>query len=238
MTDGSGQAGWHGIWQELLLRNTPFRAAEDEDYQDLLRQLKDLERLFLERPDLGSYYAECMQVSAPPPAAQPVPSGAPLADTVHVSAMQLQLMEDAYYSLRLDQYANSPDNRGWMNLFRRWAWSATFQWHCGQLQSTFSEQFVEFFEKYIRAWESIDQEPIPHPWDVPETPTPAVPYAAQFAAGIRRALERSDKHRRVGGLYLDPGRREAGSPAGRPPGPREQTQHPVDGQRGTDNPDT
>src|SRR4029453_6070241 len=35
----------------------------------------------------------------------------------------LQLMEDVYLELRLEDYHDHIDHRGWMNLFQHWAWS-------------------------------------------------------------------------------------------------------------------
>jgi hypothetical protein len=67
----------------------------------------------------------------------------------HVVAMQLQLMEDTFYTLRLDRYANAPDNSGWVNLFRRWANSSTFQRHASALQTTFSREFMHFYRHYL-----------------------------------------------------------------------------------------
>jgi predicted acylesterase/phospholipase RssA len=39
----------------------------------------------------------------------------------------IQLMEDAYIDLNLEEDFDHPDNRGWMNLFRHWSWSGMFK---------------------------------------------------------------------------------------------------------------
>ena len=79
----------------------------------------------MENPGLHAYYRECMDL---PDDVDPLPAvDVKPIDPVNLIVMQIQLMEDAYFSLRLDQYANARDNRGWMNLFRRWAQSETFQ---------------------------------------------------------------------------------------------------------------
>jgi hypothetical protein len=39
----------------------------------------------------------------------------------------IQLMEDVYHDLHLEQEYEHPDNRGWMNLFKHWAWSRMFR---------------------------------------------------------------------------------------------------------------
>lgn len=185
-----------GPWQDLVIRHSPFRAAEEQDFQELTRQLSALEKLFLETPALRAYYAECMDLST-----EGVPAIARfirrsrqrrlrVPELVHVCAMQIQLMEDVYFSLRLDQYANARDNRGWMNLFRRWGNSATFRKYFKQLRSTFSNDVVDFYCRYIDLCPPIDEAPIPHAWDVTS----------------------ADRQRGVRGVFLDPGRRETGAP--------------------------
>ena len=44
-----------------------------------------------------------------------------------VSLEQARLMEYVFITLNLGRHGNAPDNRGWMNLFRSWARSETFQ---------------------------------------------------------------------------------------------------------------
>ncbi|HEX4664976.1 MAG TPA: patatin-like phospholipase family protein [Chthoniobacterales bacterium] len=39
----------------------------------------------------------------------------------------IQLMEDVYHDLHLEQEFTHPDNRGWINLFKHWAWSRMFR---------------------------------------------------------------------------------------------------------------
>lgn len=39
----------------------------------------------------------------------------------------IQLMEDVYHDLHLEQEYMHPDNRGWINLFKHWAWSRMFR---------------------------------------------------------------------------------------------------------------
>jgi hypothetical protein len=182
-------------WQDLVYRHTPFRPVEDEDFQRLLERSGELERLFLDTPALEGYYRECMGLL---PAGPPTPRRA----SRHVAVMQLQLMEDVYYSLRLDHYANAPDNRGWMNTFRRWGNSPTFISHVAEIDKTFSKAFIDFFHFYVRRWRADD--PVPHPWDL-DVPLDLVRYMGP----TKHALERCDDTKGPG-VFLDPGRREAG----------------------------
>ncbi len=39
----------------------------------------------------------------------------------------IQLMEDIYHDLHLEKECDHPDNRGWINLFKHWAWSHMFR---------------------------------------------------------------------------------------------------------------
>lgn len=39
----------------------------------------------------------------------------------------IQLMEDVFLDLRLDDFYDHPDNSGWINLFRHWSWSNMFK---------------------------------------------------------------------------------------------------------------
>ena len=75
---------------------------------------------------------------------------------VNVIAMQIQLMEDAYFALRLDLYANARDNRGWMNLFRRWGRSDVSTTASVMLHWNYSNDFVTFYCNYIQDWREID----------------------------------------------------------------------------------
>ena len=200
---------WADAWQQLVYEHSPFRAIDDVDFQSLLRQLGELEQLFLTTDDLGAYYAEWE------PSATPAKESSKPELTIHVAAIQLQLMEDAFYSLRLDRYANAPDNRGWMNLFRRWATSPTFRAHVKHLEPTFSRQFVGFYQHYIENWGP--DLPVPHPWDVGAK-------QQAFARATRRAIELC-KQKSGKGIFLDPGRVEAGMRGSYEPVPVKEGQH-------------
>ena len=124
------------------------------------------------------------------------------AEPVNVAAMQIQLMEDTYFALRLDQYANARDNRGWMNLFRRWGRCRIFQNYFRELQSNYSNDFVAFYCNYIQGWDTIDRFPLPHAWDV--GPDLEEQYAHPSAVICWE--------RRAPGLFQDPGRQEIREP--------------------------
>ena len=61
----------------------------------------------------------------------------------------IQLMEDVYLDLDLESYAEHPDNRGWINLFRHWSWSSMFQ-VCWTISAcTFGIRFQHFCEYHL-----------------------------------------------------------------------------------------
>jgi hypothetical protein len=139
-----------------------------------------------------------------------------LTPTDHLALDQLRLMEDAYYVLRLDRHANAPDNRGWMNLFRRWGQARRLNEVLRDYEDLFTLEFFEFYVQYIACYvETIDDHPVPHPWD---------PLGSAVRA---EAADANDCHTRtrhpsdlgtyfpgwagkaVRGIYLDPGLREA-----------------------------
>ena len=197
-------------WDDLRIRHSPFRAANNEQFQSLTKQIADLEKLFLDTPSLRWYYEACMGLSNEPE------DTAGRADPVNVIAMQIQMMEDAYFSLRLDQYANARDNRGWMNLFRRWGNCRTFTQYFHRLKTNYSNDFVAFYCDYIEGWPSIDEYPLPHAWDVQH------PIDGQYAHPSAKICA----ERNAAGLFQDAGRLEAREPDGAPP------EHPTPGQHG------
>jgi hypothetical protein len=205
-------------WDDLLIHHSPFKAADNDQFKELTKSLSELERMVMENPGLHAYYRECMIADD----GSPVPASdvAPI-DPLNLIVMQIQLMEDAYFSLRLDQYANARDNRGWMNLFRRWAQSTTFRRYFQQLQLMYSTDFVTFYCHYIHNWGPIDMQPLPHAWDVMHA-TPSGPHTVAWECQRRGAR----------GFFLDPGRREAREPDDRTKFAPQEPQ-PLSGQRGS-----
>lgn len=61
----------------------------------------------------------------------------------------LQLMENVYLDLDLEEDWNHPDNRGWMNLFKHWTWSSmfmvTFSISCGM----YGARFQRWCERHL-----------------------------------------------------------------------------------------
>jgi hypothetical protein len=87
----------------------------------------------------------------PPPAAGPqVPAVTdPNNLELHMVNEMLQVMEMAWFGLRLDRYHSHPLNRGWMNVFRRWTNARPFQALWPFLRSEYSQEFVRFCERAL-----------------------------------------------------------------------------------------
>lgn len=195
-------------WRELLFEHMPFGVVSTDERERLLRSLRDIERIFSEATDVREldYYQEANF------------GAAPKAETVsmtklrHVVLMQAQLMEQAYFALTLSRSANAPSNRGWMNLFRRWAGSQTFNDWFDRYRELFSRQFVAFYDNYLRFYNrTIDVAPVPHPWD-PQIPLTAhAPPPADEEQQQRETLWREAgmpvpaRPWRIPGVFLDSG---------------------------------
>ena len=200
-------------WQRLLVLHMPFHLASDAVYSRLVGGLSDIEGLFLPRvadTALMDYYAEAyreLDVIARTLGAPVVVDANTLAPSVrHVVSLQVQFMEEVFYGFRLDRYANAPDSRGWMNLFRRWGCSPRFNAQFDRLEETLTEDFVVFYYDHIRDCEQrIEVRPVPHPWDWPPVhrATSALP---RTLLGVR-GLTADQKW--VAGCFLDSGIGEA-----------------------------
>jgi hypothetical protein len=81
--------------------------------------------------------------------------GAEQRAALHFCNLQIQLMENVFYNLRLAQYYAHSTARGWMNLFQRWASTQTFRLLWPSLRSTYSKDFVDFAEYQLNLYPEI-----------------------------------------------------------------------------------
>ena len=163
------------VWQRLLILHAPFRSAEREEYESLVRALDRIDDVFLEHELLGAYYEQLWPETTRIPERESMSAEERFVNALRavrvenlVIDLQVRLMQDAFYSLKLNAHGNAPDNRGWMNLFRRWGRSATFNTRFDEITSTLTMTFVAFYRDYLRNCPlPIEDAPIPHPWDQP-----------------------------------------------------------------------
>lgn len=95
-----------------------------------------LERL-RQTPSLAPFFRE-LTATAPPAAADPS------AEEFAITLQLLQLMEDVFMDLRLDDLWDHPDNRGWAMLFMQWAHSPRFRHVWSASNRTFGIRFEYF----------------------------------------------------------------------------------------------
>ena len=68
----------------------------------------------------------------------------------HFCNSMLQLMENVYVDLNLQQEHAHPDNRGWMNLFRHWSWSGMFKVTYAASCAMYGARFQTFCERNLK----------------------------------------------------------------------------------------
>jgi hypothetical protein len=61
----------------------------------------------------------------------------------------IQLMENVYIDLELEQTHDHPDFRGWMNLFRHWSWSGMLRVTWAVVASTMGARFQTFCQREL-----------------------------------------------------------------------------------------
>lgn len=61
----------------------------------------------------------------------------------------IQLMENVYLDLNLEEDWAHPDNRGWMNLFNHWVWSSMFRVTWSASASCYGARFQTFCQKRL-----------------------------------------------------------------------------------------
>ena len=104
------------------------------------KALDEIWERFRQYPDLHPFMEELMgSVTTPPDPAQ----------QTHESIVGLELiqfMENVFLDLRLDDFWDHPDNRGWAILFMRWARSPRFRAIWVRMRRAFSIRFEYFCE--------------------------------------------------------------------------------------------
>src|SRR5262249_53130652 len=119
------------------------------------------------------------EVDAPP--VPPVdPTAADSVSELAALSQMLQIMESAWLGVHLEGYAAHPLNRGWMNVFRRWANTPAFRAYWPVLRGEYGQDFVRFCEDELQLTPgSVEAVPV-HP-DVPEVKTALTALNREFA---------------------------------------------------------
>jgi patatin-like phospholipase len=117
-----------------------------------LKHTKTLDRIwerFRQAPELHHFFDELIRQTIPPPTSTQQTQAADLHAENEEMIMGLeliQLMENVFLDLRLDDFWSHPDNRGWAILFMRWARSSRFRAIWQQTRRTFGIRFEYFCE--------------------------------------------------------------------------------------------
>jgi hypothetical protein len=61
----------------------------------------------------------------------------------------IQIMENAYVDLQLEEEYDHPDNRGWLNFFRHWSWAPMFRVTWAVSASGYGARFQSFCERHL-----------------------------------------------------------------------------------------
>ncbi|HEY6763941.1 MAG TPA: patatin-like phospholipase family protein, partial [Candidatus Sulfotelmatobacter sp.] len=117
-----------------------------------LKHSKTLDRIwerFRETPELYFFFEELMRQTISATAAPPhqtVPPTRVRNEEAIIGLELIQLMENVFLDLRLDDFWSHPDNRGWAILFMRWARSPRFRAIWKTTHRTFGIRFEYFCE--------------------------------------------------------------------------------------------
>lgn len=117
-------------------------------FDAICRQIRTDQRLrFLDAQLYPEWQKIVKDTSKPPPEQLWLPSTPEeLQAGFHFCNQLIQLMENVYLDLKFDQECNHPDNRGWMNLFRHWAWSGMLRVTWAVSASIYGSRFQRFCE--------------------------------------------------------------------------------------------
>jgi hypothetical protein len=128
-------------------------ASDSIQFVGQTKALDDIWERFRTTPGLQPLLRELM---ADRPSTWPPPQDSPHPLPNNVDGEQLamcleliQLMENVFIALQLDDFWTHPDNRGWVALFTSWAKSGTFRQAWKQTRTTFGSGFVYFCENRL-----------------------------------------------------------------------------------------
>jgi hypothetical protein len=116
--------------------------------ETFLKHARNLDRIwerFRQDFDLQPFLRELMPNSVAAAALAPPTPLRPNAEVI-IGLEMIQLMENVFLDLRLDDFWEHPDNRGWAILFMRWARSRRFREIWSNARRTFGIRFEYFCE--------------------------------------------------------------------------------------------
>ena len=142
VVEAGTQAGADLLFSKLRRRWFPPPAGHDEAFLDAVKPFTEIHQALRSDSALSRFAAELY----PEAARTGSDGGRACPKELHVVIEMLQAMESTWMTVGLASHASHPLNRGWMNAFRRWASSRSFQDYWPAVRGEFSEGFVRFCE--------------------------------------------------------------------------------------------
>jgi len=150
-------AGFFSELRRRWLASSPKTGVSFSRHAEVLvklmeRMRNDQELLFFERqisPEWDRLMQGVSDPLPPPDFGLPPTTGERRAGFIFCNSI-LQLMEDVYLDLNLEEEFEHPDNAGWMNLFDHWAWSAMFRVTWMISASCYGSRFRTFCESRLK----------------------------------------------------------------------------------------
>lgn len=191
------------------------RFAEDEHHnyvENLFYQLRktwlapitDIDQSFMEANEGFSQFQEVLRDDSLSQRIStdiyPELSQLPLEDLrdFHTAMLMVQVLENAFVSMKMDRFHSHPLNSGWMNTSQRWSNSRTVQRFWPLLRNEFSRDFVQFCEEELAL--KLDTN---HEWEFYEDLVRTDQGKAEWAQLVREhAREWPDEIERKRGLDL------------------------------------
>ena len=145
------------LFVKLRERWYPQSGARDEIFSRRAEELSRIHEAIRQDEKLrfldGQVFAEYNRIPGQAGGAAPeywIPSDpGQLRAGFYICNRMLQLMENVYLDLNLEEQAGHPDNRGWMNLYKRWSWSGMFQLTWSICAGTYGARFQSFVEQRL-----------------------------------------------------------------------------------------
>lgn len=188
-TDPNDWPRMQAALEKLRVEHLPFRRAAPEAVRELEAMRASVTEKVTSDSTLTDYYEEAWN-------GIPVPVPPPMMALRRIVVVQLQLMESVFYTLQLRHYGNSPENAGWIDLFRRWGASPSFNRVFDEVDTTLTPDFVTFYLTYLRA--SLPRTTAERLWDEDRAREPLIHHP-----WLRRHTDRGR------GAYMDSGLVEA-----------------------------
>ena len=123
---------------------------ENEDLAFLSEYIYPEWRVLFEKTEQPGFLSPKSSFDTERPLRQQLPQAeAELRAGFYLCNSVLQLFEDAYVDLHLEDEFDHPDNRGWMNLFKHWSWAPIVRVTWTICAGNYGARFQSFCERHL-----------------------------------------------------------------------------------------